>query len=479
MSATHPFSCLTCSLSFATPTLHRDHYSSELHRYNAKRKVAKLPPVTREVWEEKLGAGAKLEKEEAEKKEEWYCKACSKSFSSINAHRNHLESKKHRDNVFKSFSADSISKSQSQSTISKSASNSLSEESTDVAAVTQSLASASLATTPGGDTMDALVKSRLASHPPLPKGTCLFCHSSTSFASLDELTTHMQRKHGFFIPDSEYLVDLPGLLGRLGELVGTWNVCVCCGKGYGGEVVIEQVEEEGSEKKKVRERDGLDAVRKHMDAKRHCRLPWDTEEERLDYADFYDYRPSYPDYKPPKKKEEEWEDTEDVEDDEGEVVEVSASEDEESEEEEDEDFENTIPISYGSTPYELILPSGIRIGHRSLRKIYAQNLAPHLIKSAASRSGPSKDSQLVDRLAESVTTGKSLALSRQGLVAAKGGGGKFGRGGELVKARNAGEAKEAGRHIREYRDQRKISEQQFVTGMKNNNQKHFRDPLLQ
>ena len=53
-TSTHPYSCLTCSLAFTTSTSQRGHYSSDLHRYNAKRKVAELPPVSAEVFNDKI-----------------------------------------------------------------------------------------------------------------------------------------------------------------------------------------------------------------------------------------------------------------------------------------------------------------------------------------------------------------------------------------------------------------------------------------
>ena len=56
----------------------------------------------------------------------------------------------------------------------------------------------------------------------------------------------------------------------------------------------------------------------------------------------------------------------------------------------------------------------------------------------------------------------------------------LGRGGfgQVVKARNAGEAREAGRHVREFRDQRRREEFRTKVAFIHNNQKHFRDPNM-
>ncbi len=48
--------------------------------------------------------------------------------------------------------------------------------------------------------------------------TCLFCvHRSKD---IEKNLIHMTEGHSFFLPDAEYLVDLKGLMGYLGEKVG-------------------------------------------------------------------------------------------------------------------------------------------------------------------------------------------------------------------------------------------------------------------
>ena len=49
----------------------------------------------------------------------------------------------------------------------------------------------------------------------------------------------------------------------------------------------------------------------------------------------------------------------------------------------------------------------------------------------------------------------------------------------MVKARNRGEAKEAGRHVKEFRDMKRREAFKTKIGYRNNHQKHYRDPLLQ
>lgn len=123
-------------------------------------------------------------------------------------------------------------------------------------------------------------------------------------------------------------------------------------------------------------------------------------------------------------------------------------------------------LAYGDTEYELILPSGARIGHRSLMRYYTQSF--HGIP--AKQQDPNSGAALVRRL---------MADKHSALVPRKGGFGAFGQGTQAVKARNRGEAREAGRHIREFRDQRRREDFKTRVAFVHNNQKHFRDPLLQ
>jgi pre-60S factor REI1 len=97
----------------------------------------------------------------------------------------------------------------------------------------------------------------------------------------------MSVAHSFFIPDADYLIDLPGLINYLGEKIAVGNVCIFCnGKG--------------------REFRTLHAVRKHMLDKSHCKIAYDTENEKLEISDFYDFSSSYPDAGQKKGKKKSW-----------------------------------------------------------------------------------------------------------------------------------------------------------------------------
>jgi len=104
-----------------------------------------------------------------------------------------------------------------------------------------------------------------------------------------------------------------------------------------------------------------------------------------------------------------------------------------------------------------------------MKRYYAQRFRPATATTAESED-PKSATALVRRL---------LHEKNSALVPRKGGYGAYGLGNQLVKARNSGEAREAGRHIREFRDQRKREEFKTKVAFIHNSQKHFRDPLLQ
>ena len=257
----------------------------------------------------------------------------------------------------------------------------------------------------------------------------------------------MSLTHSFFVPDAQFLIDLPGLILYLGEKIAVGNVCIYCNQ-------------------KGREFRSIEAVRKHMVDKSHCKIAYDLEDDRLEISDYYDFTSSYQDVPPTTKSSnqrdeedaESWEDMYDEEEVDEIVDEAEASSDEDLPENE---------LSYGDSIYELVLPSGSRIGHRTMQRYYAQSFpgAPRGNKPEDPNSGAA----LVRRL---------LADRNSALVPRKGGFGAFGNGTDVVKARNRGEAREAGRHVREFRDQKRREDFKTKIGFVHNSQKHYRDPCM-
>ncbi len=215
-------------------------------------------------------------------------------------------------------------------------------------------------------------------------------------------TVHMERIHGMFIPEKQYLVDLEGLLASLQQRVLEFHECLYCGKF----------------------KSNAFAAQTHMRDKAHCKIPYTTEAEQLEIGEFYDFRSTYSD--------EETEDEDDDvqggggaklgakrstkitgQDDDDEIMDGDGWETDSSESSLDSDDLHAVPAErhdhqyerLGKHPhhsrddprshhqrdgwhahnhkrahavfydeYELHLPSGKSVGHRSLNRYFRQNL---------------------------------------------------------------------------------------------------------
>ncbi|KAJ7346475.1 C2H2 type zinc-finger-domain-containing protein [Mycena albidolilacea] len=460
MSAPELFTCLSCTIAFHTAEDQRTHYRSDHHRYNMKRRVAGLPPVSADLFNQKV-LDRRLETAVMSSIKGSYCEACNKTYTTENAYRSHIISKKHKDIEAKAklapprVAAEEVPSAEVLSAP-------VEVEVVEIEALETIPEPKVVSLVVDGDASDSEVNQTIdekiaAARARLSSNSCLFC--SYESAVLDDNLTHMSTAHSFFIPDAEYLIDIQGLISYLGEKIAVGNVCIYCnGKG--------------------KEFRTLEATRKHMLDKSHCKIAYDSEVDRLEISDFYDFSSSYPDAETKKSKkksksksasgvEEEWEDL----DEDGEPVdEVVEEEDDEDDESDDSDSDSDdLPdnqITYGDSNLELILPSGARIGHRNLRRYYPQRFPG----SRGKQEDPDSGAALVRRL---------LADKNSALVPRRGGFGAFGSGTEVVKARNRGEAREAGRHVREFRDQKRREDFKTKVGFIHNSQKHFRDPLLQ
>ncbi|KAF8629194.1 hypothetical protein AX17_005779 [Amanita inopinata Kibby_2008] len=438
------------------------HYRSDHHRYNMKRRVAGLPPVSASVFDEKVLERRQQTAATAPPKD-YTCALCNKVYTTENAHRSHLQSKRHKENEFKAASK-SASAALSNTNLVTTKATAFGEPvtysarpvSSEGITIDDHLASLAISNGVTEDETEAIDQKIAAARYRLSASDCLFCAHAE--ASLEANLTHMSTSHSFFLPDVEYLVDLPGLLVYLGEKVAVGNICVYCNG-------------------KSREFRTLNAVRKHMLDKSHCKIAYETEQDRLEISDFYDFTTSYPDAesrrmedrrRDEKDENEEWEDVED-DDPELDVDEVVEEQSGGSSEDADDDALPNNHITYGDTEFELVLPSGARIGHRSMRRYYAQSFHS-VIRGDEQVEGANSGVALVRRL---------LADKNAALVPRRGGYGAFGMGTAVVKARNPGEARNAGRHIREHRDQKRREEFKTRIAFRHNHQKHYRDPLLQ
>ncbi|KAL1304100.1 hypothetical protein AAFC00_000535 [Neodothiora populina] len=509
--ASHPFTCNTCQVAFRSSDLQRTHMQSDWHRYNLKRRVASLPPLTSEVFAEKVLANkASAAATAARASFEKVCTPCQKTYYSENAYNNHVGSQKHRMQVVRmkasNFAADDAASVMS-STFSlgeplETASNAATEDGQGDGAdrLAGNLQDASIAEkeslskTPTNSThSEDVVEVNLAQ--------CLFCNFISD--DLDKNVAHMSKQHGMYIPEKEYLVDIEGLLAYLHEKIHEDHECLFCG----------QLKHTAS------------GIQTHMRDRGHCMIAYGTEDEMLEIGEFYDFRSTYSDDEDSDEDE-----TDDLQ--EGGVklgaaratkTTIEYEGDEEMADGDDEGWESdgslssvptdeitALPIDDHShryktldrhrhhshsdprphrntdgfhshahnTPravyhddYELHLPSGRTAGHRSLNKYYRQNLRNY--PTPAERAEQRTIEGRHDSDDEDAQRSRGHDRGRQVVSRSNGGLGMLGVSDDKKREVRAVEKKTQKRELRAQ------ARYQWGNDKRGNNQKHWRDHLLQ
>ncbi|RWS07577.1 zinc finger protein 622-like protein [Dinothrombium tinctorium] len=301
------FACVACRVHFCDLNFQRLHYQSQWHRYNLKRSVAQLPPITLEAFQQ-LEAIQKQAQQTQESKSTFYCDSCCKQFGNEKAYENHTQSKKHKEFQLK--------KASNQSSPPKPKVENVKITNNESKKVVEEVE----ADDSDSNWEDVDDEEEELEGDPIPPIQCLFCSHPSE--NMHDNIQHMSSFHSFFIPDVDYLQDLEGLLTYLGEKVGVGLKCLWCGDSGKGFSAVK-------------------AVQQHMYDKGHCKMRYENGDSLMEYADFYDYSASYPDA-----------DTNDK-DEEVHIDKIEANDD-----------------------WQLVLPSGATIGHRSLLRYYKQNLKP-------------------------------------------------------------------------------------------------------
>ncbi|KRT80551.1 hypothetical protein AMK59_6823 [Oryctes borbonicus] len=301
------FTCISCRVLFKDGEIQRLHYKTDWHRYNLKRKVAELPPVSFEDFQKRAYISHK-ETISSQQDTSAYCGACRKSFASQNAYENHLNSKKHKDKlIVEQHNMDDTNYKRDVP----------SKNEVFLRRPLKDIMEVDIETDSDVEEVDSDEwEDEKDSENVIDTNKCLFC-AFTSVSLLNRIG-HMSIQHSFFIADVEYCSDIKGLLQYLAEKITFGFMCIWCNE-------------------KGRTFHSAEAACSHMIDKGHCKMLHEGI-TLAEYAEFYDYSSSYPDNSEGVDKDSE----------------VNMEELDDSD-------------------YQLVLPSGAVIGHRSLMRYYKQN----------------------------------------------------------------------------------------------------------
>ncbi|KAK6526078.1 hypothetical protein TWF281_011117 [Arthrobotrys megalospora] len=292
-ASSHPYTCNTCQVAFKSSDGQRNHMHTDWHRYNLKRRIAELPPITSELFAEKVLTSQAADRAARDRASfEKPCQPCGKVYYSQNAYNNHINSQKHKQRLH-ALTKSGLINDGTESVMSSTFSMDDTEDgtSTPIPSAEQQeeedkAAKAELSNLVSNLSIGPSSKSKSSKEekegeiPSLPITECLFCaHPSPT---LQQNLTHMSKLHGLFIPEQPFLVNLEGLIRYLGQKILIGHTCLYCNKPKGG----------------------LDGIRTHMRDKGHCMIAFETEEEMLEIGEFYDFRSTYN----PDDEDEDWED---------------------------------------------------------------------------------------------------------------------------------------------------------------------------
>ncbi|KAF8110846.1 hypothetical protein N665_0078s0040 [Sinapis alba] len=271
--------CNACNMEFDNEAERKLHYSSDWHRYNLKRKVAGVPGVTEELFEARQSALA-LEKGKSDEAPMLYtCGVCGKGYRSFKAHEQHLKSRSH---VLRVSQGNTTSNGDENVAIVTPLPRRFKNEESDDDEWVEADSDEELAEEEE-EALDSLSKLNVNESGAgedkyeLDPTCCLMCDKKHK--TLESCMVHMHKHHGFFVPDIEYLKDPEGLLTYLGLKVKRDFMCLYCSE-------------------LCHAFSSLEAVRKHMEAKSHCKLHYgdgDEDNEDAELEEFYDYSSSYVD----------------------------------------------------------------------------------------------------------------------------------------------------------------------------------------
>mmetsp|Transcript_32755 Transcript_32755/g.68640 ORF Transcript_32755/g.68640 Transcript_32755/m.68640 type:complete len:499 (-) Transcript_32755:75-1571(-) len=338
----------------------QQHYKSDWHRYNLKRREAGLPMLNETDFNARLEAAVALRKEREGREER----------TGVDHRKDKSKGKKEKKN--KKQQGKSHKRKPAFAKNRAEGETNLTNDSVEESEETTSPVAEPMQADVVDDADDDDASSMDESQPEINPCQSLFDNHVSDTPELN--LEYMQSKFSFYLPDAEYITDLEGFLGYANEKVRLGNMCLYCQKSFAS----------------------TGALLKHMKDKEHCKILYERGVDQEEFDVFYDFSEANREFLGTSATkinrditdamEEDDEGWEDVDDDDGE-----GWEDASMKEEDDDDlhaaYENEIAShGFDITPLgELIFPDGRIVGHRALSRYYKQRFAPDRTERVAVR----------------------------------------------------------------------------------------------
>ena len=324
----------------------REHYKTEWHRHNLKRKVAELAPLTLQEFQERVTAFLSDGGDARSKKKEHLGKRAQEKQAKREQQMRELEEKR-----------------QVRAAAQEAGGMEIEEPDEEAAKRAQQPDFASM-------TEEEYMDWREQNAVKLSPGDSLFDRHCED--SLELNLEYMSITYGFFIPFLDQCVEVPALVEYLGQKLSIGCVCLWCNKAFSS----------------------LDSVQAHMRAKSHCKINFEGCEE--EYQDFYEV--DLLSKSAPVEADDDWETDEEEE--------VDDMEDVVGLQREDELSRKVVPtqgkiaeaarMSKKHAKTVNVLELGAQVlGHRAFQKYYRQKLRPECLGKYRHRSDANTKIQLL------------------------------------------------------------------------------------
>jgi pre-60S factor REI1 len=201
--------------TFASRSELADHYKSDWHKYNLKRREAGLTLLEEKEFKARLEAALALRKEKEKKTGTDHIKNINKKdYSKKKQNKKTNHNKVNNNNAVISSSDDTKMEEEEKPSEEDNDNNIINNDETTETTTRSSRLPAALVESQENPEID-------------PKQSLFDQHQSDT---LEKNVEYMQKEFGFFLPDQDCLVDLEGLLGYAHEKIKLGHYCLYCEK---------------------------------------------------------------------------------------------------------------------------------------------------------------------------------------------------------------------------------------------------------